>query len=306
MTTTNRIFTLIEENRLTAKEFSVMCKLSQGNITDWKTGRSKPSIDALKKISSAFNVNIDWLLGESIKKEKENFDKIIVFPKDFKYYIEDLPDCVVYRIKFITNILLISNFDFNFINIEKEIDVNLSVYAIPLRFRKDAKKAIIYLYNYNIQLIINKNQYSFDTTKLNSNSISSQYYNCPVYGQISAGQPNWTEECLEGYLPIDPNLMNIVDPEECFFLRVNGESMNKLIRNGAYALIRKQDIVENGEIAVVLVNGFDATLKKFTRQNDLIILEPMSNDPNFTTQVYAKDTEIKILGKYIGKFEMNS
>lgn len=133
-----------------------------------------------------------------------------------------------------------------------------------------------------------------------------QFYPCPVYGQISAGQPNWAEECLEGYLPIDPNLMNIVAPEECFFLRINGESMNKLIRNGAYALIRKQEVVENGEIAVVLVNGYDATLKKFTRQNDLIILEPMSNDPNFTTQVYAKDTEIKILGKYIGKFEINS
>ncbi len=84
-----------------------------------------------------------------------------------------------------------------------------------------------------------------------------------------------------------------------------GESMNKLIRNGAYALIRKQDIVENGEIAAVLVNGFDATLKKFSKQGELVILEPMSEDSSFTTQVYNKDTEIRILGKYIGKFEMN-
>ena len=48
--------------------------------------------------------------------------------------------------------------------------------------------------------------------------------------------------------------MNIVNPDECFFLKVNGESMNKIVRNGAYALIRKTDFVENGEIAVVLVN----------------------------------------------------
>jgi len=127
----------------------------------------------------------------------------------------------------------------------------------------------------------------------------------PVYGKISAGLPNWAEECLEGYLPIDPNLMGIINPEECFFLRVDGESMNKVIRNGAYALIRKQDIVENGEIAAVLVNGFDATLKKFSKQGNLVILEPMSEDSSFTTQVYNKDTQIKILGKYIGKFEMN-
>lgn len=140
--------------------------------------------------------------------------------------------------------------------------------------------------------------------KENKNETQPLLYMAPVYGQISAGQPNWAEECIEGRLPIDPNMMNIVDPEECFFLRVNGESMNKLVRNGAYALIRKTDWVENGEIAVVLVNGFDATLKKFSKQGDLVVLEPMSNDSSFQVQIYDKNTPIKILGKYIGKFEM--
>ncbi|MCI9015775.1 MAG: hypothetical protein HFJ53_01200 [Clostridia bacterium] len=81
--------------------------------------------------------------------------------------------------------------------------------------------------------------------------------------------------------------------------------MNKIIKNGAYALIHKQDIVENGEIAVVLVNGYDATLKKFTKHEDVVVLEPMSNDNSFQTQIYNKDTSIKILGKYIGKFELH-
>ncbi|MBR6688760.1 MAG: helix-turn-helix domain-containing protein [Clostridia bacterium] len=132
-----------------------------------------------------------------------------------------------------------------------------------------------------------------------------QYYMCPVYGNISAGQPNWAEECIEGRLMLDPDLMGIVNPEEHFFLRVNGESMNKIVRNGAYALIHKQDMVNDGEIAVVLVNGYDATLKKFTRQGEMIILEPESTDDNFKTQVYDKTTPIKILGKYVGKMEIN-
>lgn len=135
-------------------------------------------------------------------------------------------------------------------------------------------------------------------------NISDKIYMCPVYGQIPAGEPNWAEECIEGRLPLDPNLMNILDPEECYFLRVNGESMNKVIKNGAYALIRKTDWVENGEIAVVLVNGYDATLKKFTKNGDVVVLEPMSNDPTFQTQIYTKDTPIRIIGKYIGKMEM--
>lgn len=139
----------------------------------------------------------------------------------------------------------------------------------------------------------------------NIDESAKKFYMCPVYGQISAGQPNWAEECIEGRLPLDPDLMGIVNPEEHFFLRVNGESMNKVIRNGAFALIHKQDMVEDGEIAVVLVNGYDATLKKFTRQGDMIILEPQSDDDNFKTQVYDKTTPIKILGKYVGKMEIN-
>ena len=139
----------------------------------------------------------------------------------------------------------------------------------------------------------------------NEEKTTIQYYMCPVYGQISAGQPNWAEECIEGRLPIDTELMGIINPEEHFFLRVNGESMNKVVKNGAFALIHKQDDIENGEIAVVLVNGYDATLKKFTKQGELIILEPQSDDESFKTQVYDKTTPIKILGKYVGKMELN-
>ena len=130
-------------------------------------------------------------------------------------------------------------------------------------------------------------------------------YPIPLYGQISAGQPNWAEECLEGYLPIAPELMGIINPQEYFFLRVNGESMNKIMKNGSFALIHKQDYVENGEIAVVLVNGDNATIKKFTKQGDLVVLEPESNDSSFQAQIYDKRTPIKIIGKYSGKLEIN-
>lgn len=143
------------------------------------------------------------------------------------------------------------------------------------------------------------------SNKRTSNINNDKLFLAPVYGKISAGLPNWAEECLDGYLPIDPNLMNISSPGECFFLRVDGESMNKVLKNGSYALIRKTDFVEDGEIAVVLVNGYDATIKKFTKQGDIIALEPMSDDPSIKTQIYTKNTSIKVIGKYIGKMEIN-
>lgn len=137
------------------------------------------------------------------------------------------------------------------------------------------------------------------------NNISKHYYMCPVYGQISAGQPNWAEECIEGRLPIDPELMGIINPEEHYFLRVNGESMNKIVKNGAFALIHKQDTVENGEIAVVLVNGDSATLKRFSKEGDIIVLTPESTDESIKQQIYTKDTPVKVIGKYVGKMELN-
>lgn len=167
-----------------------------------------------------------------------------------------------------------------------------------------------YYYTRKIKKKISEIQHQSDYNKKNviSKEKKCRYYMCPVYGRIAAGEPNWAEECMEGYLPIDPNLMNIVNPEECFFLRVNGESMNKVIKNGAFALIRKTDWVEDGEIAVVLVNGYDATLKKFKRlkKSGFIMLEPQSNYDEFEPIIIdPKETEIKIIGKYIGKMEMN-
>ena len=136
---------------------------------------------------------------------------------------------------------------------------------------------------------------------LHLNFICVQYI-----GQISAGQPNWAEECIEGRLPIDPELMGIVNPEEHYFLRVKGESMNKVVKNGAFALIHKQDFVENGEIAVVLVNGDNATLKHFSKEGDIIVLTPDSTENEFKQQIYTKETSIKVIGKYVGKMEFNS
>lgn len=66
-----RIFRLIKENKLTAKDFAQQCSLSPGNLTDWKTGRSKPSIDSLKKISKVYGVQLDWLTGDTIYRTKE-------------------------------------------------------------------------------------------------------------------------------------------------------------------------------------------------------------------------------------------
>ncbi len=127
----------------------------------------------------------------------------------------------------------------------------------------------------------------------------------PVLGKIAAGQPILAEEYIEGYLPVDPNIYGMSTTEDLFYLRVSGESMNKKVKNGDYALIHKQDYAKNGDIVVAIVNGDDeATLKRYKRLNEqFILLEPMSSDPSIEAiTVDLKDTNFKIIGKAIGQF----
>lgn len=138
---------------------------------------------------------------------------------------------------------------------------------------------------------------------IDSNLNTPQVYLCPVYGKIKAGEPNWAEQNIEGrvLVPITPENTH---PEDCFYLRVDGNSMNKVVKDRDYALIQKQDYAEDGDYVVALVNGYDATLKKYKRLNEqFVLLEPVSEDSSFETiTVDLKTTEFKILGKMIAHF----
>lgn len=120
----------------------------------------------------------------------------------------------------------------------------------------------------------------------------------PVVGKISAGLPILATENIEGY-EFAPS-SQIKEGYTYFYLRVQGDSMNLKFNEGDIVLVQKQDTLENNEIGVILVNGYDATVKKFKSENGLVILEPMSTNPENTVQIYnPKDISINIIGKVI-------
>ena len=78
--------------------------------------------------------------------------------------------------------------------------------------------------------------------------------------------------------------------------------MNLKFNEGDIVLVQKQDDLENNEIGVILVNGFDATVKKYRKENGLVILEPMSTNPENTVQIYKpKDISIKVIKEKFNK-----
>ena len=118
----------------------------------------------------------------------------------------------------------------------------------------------------------------------------------PILGRISAGLPLYAEEHVEGFVWVEVN-----GSGEYFALRVKGDSMDAAhIFEGNLLIVRKQDIVENGEIAVVMIDGNDATVKRFYRQGSTITLMPQSTNPEHLPPIYdTKKTPVHIIGKLV-------
>ena len=115
----------------------------------------------------------------------------------------------------------------------------------------------------------------------------------PLLGTVRAGMPMYAEENIEDYIPIRQT-----DGAKYFWLNIRGDSMNAAgMDEGDQILVREQPEVENGQLAVVMVNGNEATVKYFRREGDLVILTPKSFNPVHQPQIYdLKKMPVRIAG----------
>ena len=114
----------------------------------------------------------------------------------------------------------------------------------------------------------------------------------PLLGKIAAGQPILATEDCEYFSPID-------DTRADFCLKVKGDSMiGAGIKDGDIVFIRKQESVDDGEIAAVLVED-EATLKRVYITKDAVTL--ISENPKYKPMIYTKKQckNIRILGKAV-------
>jgi repressor LexA len=115
----------------------------------------------------------------------------------------------------------------------------------------------------------------------------------PLVGRIAAGQPI---EAVQSNETI--SLADFVRSKEVFVLEVNGDSMqDEAILNGDYVMVEKSRTAHNGDIVVALVEGTDATLKRFYREGENIRLQP-SNAAMKPIIVPAASVEVQ--GRVIG------
>lgn len=110
----------------------------------------------------------------------------------------------------------------------------------------------------------------------------------PLVGHIAAGSPILAEEDIEEVYPLPTELVG-TDP--VFMLRIRGDSMMDVgIYDRDYVVVQKQATASNGDIVAALVDGEEATVKRFERTDTGVVLRP-ENDA-YEPMVFTKDVEI--------------
>lgn len=149
---------------------------------------------------------------------------------------------------------------------------------------------------YNEMLAAKRALKAVPTAPITSDSIGDvwnvpeQLY-LPIIGVVRAGPGGIAFEEPTGYATVDKDA--VPNGSRYFYLRVKGESMSPEIMPGDLALVREQPEVEYGELAVVIVDGEEGTIKRVFPKNGEIFLQATNPSYNRT----EKANNVKIVGK---------
>jgi repressor LexA len=120
----------------------------------------------------------------------------------------------------------------------------------------------------------------------------------PLYGTIAAGKPIETAS-VQGSYWVDPKVLE-AHPHG-FFLRVEGESMNRRFPAGCLAFVDPDAEVSSGDVAALWVNGYDAIIKRVLLGSSSVTLVPESYDPAYKDEIFDNTRDDAATIKTIGR-----
>lgn len=264
MYVTDKIRELIREKGLTQNQFNEAVHISKNTLRNWeKAGAVPPSAwNTLVMIAQFFAVPIEVLTGET--------DDRFIHAKavdDFLEYLE--------------------NNGFVFEENEDET-VTIGIDGKYLRYtRKDFMALCEQFYSQSGPELAMKSwaREMFptreDLKRIFVTQPASMQHELPVYGDVSAGIGCNAEQHIIGWEVAGDEY----DEDEYFYLLVEGDSMSPEIKNGDYVLVHSQDVIESGQIAVVVVDG-EGLVKKIEMGEDYITL--ISINPYYPPRVFKE------------------
>lgn len=126
----------------------------------------------------------------------------------------------------------------------------------------------------------------------------NKYIRIPVLGRVAAGIPI---DAIEEVIDWEDISAEAAGDGEYFGLQIKGHSMEPKISDGDVVIVRRQPDVDSGDIAVVLVNGDDATVKRIKKSPQGVTLIP--SNPAYEPLYYSNDEieslPVQILGRVV-------
>lgn len=324
----NRIAELRKEQKLSQKRLGNIIGVAQNTICNWEAGNREPDLDSIKRLANFFRVSLDYLLGKSnfrnafakidnwgipgsdfngpfdfgklARQEREEQGITLAeMAAELGLTVQDVADCedgvLPINLELAGKMAAFLGTDVS----QMLFDNGLYTEEVPEEYhdRVDEWERLRDAVDQEAQAEMYRSPSAAQQLPNNAIKIDfSKYHTIPILGRISAGLPLYAEEHIEGYTLTDLN-----GGAEYFALRVHGDSMNAIgINDGYLIIVRRQEEVENGEVAVVMVEAEDATVKRFYSSDTTVTLMPQSTNPVHTPQIYdLHKTDIRILGKVV-------
>jgi SOS-response transcriptional repressor LexA len=300
---------------LKIRELEALAGVSNAYLSQLENGkRGKPSPDIIKKLAPHLGVTYTEIMKlagyitEDINQEALDLLKLEDIEEVFEYAFEQFFNGIS------NDGEVLKEFRESFIGKVNELDTNISEFFSEdnmkkrrvweelfnnLTFQEKLEFLLLLKKDVNIKPIYqlkNETLYKAESKEnyytRNDVEQADKSVRVPILGYIAAGQPIFADEHIIDYEEV-PGEFN----ENHFMLIVKGDSMKgSRIYPGDKVLVKMQPEVENGEIAVVNVNGEDATLKKVKKYEDGSIWLVSTNE-KYAPIPFKKSS--RIIGKVI-------
>lgn len=287
----DRIFDLLEEQKISQRDFAQMIQVSPQTITDWKKGKSHSFSNKVSVIARVLHTTPGFLsFGKGLKymtdeRRNELEEQAAERLQETMNELERLRCERESTIDEFRKMMIRNGFSPS--DLPRELVSQLAI---------ELKTTTEYLLTGEgpkfIQPLYPESGLPKDAVPIDLNT----FHTIPILGRISAGLPLYAEQHVEGYTVTDLN-----GGAEYFALRVHGDSMDALgIRDGYTIIVRRQDEVENGQVSVIMVGEEDATVKRFYANGSTVTLMPQSTNPEHQPQIYdTAKTRIKVIGRVV-------
>lgn len=267
------------QNKMSQQKLSSHLGVARSTIAMWESGASQPDHATVIKIADLFNVTTDYLLGREGPYSSVPTEETSLFGARLK---ELRVGAGLSQASLATALSVAQNTVCNWENGSREPNFQTT-------------QRIASFFNVSIDYLMGAVN---EPTASASTSSSTPWPSIPILGNVAAGTPAEAVESIIGYEEISPTL---AATGEFFALRVDGDSMEPRMKKGDIVIVRKQEDVESGDIAVVLVNGDAATIKRIKKRPEGLMLIPSnpSFEPMFYTNEEINTLPVSIIGKVV-------